>query len=76
MHGEIIATGDELHTVLRSLRSVYFHVLYIRSHFIGEHPGFYFVGFWETGGALDIAHSLRSTLEAQIGFASALEISN
>jgi hypothetical protein len=65
-HGEIIATAGELQTILRSLSSVQFHVIYIRNHFVAERPTFYFVRFWKNGRARDIAHSLRSTLEAQI----------
>ena len=66
-HGEIIATVAELQTVLRSLRSEDFHVSSIQKHFIGEHPDSYFVRFWKQGRAPDIARSLHSTLEAQIG---------
>lgn len=73
-HGEIIATAKELQTVLRSICSEDFHVISIRNHFVAEHPGFYFVRFWKTGRALDIAHSMRSTLEAQIGAAPASQI--
>jgi hypothetical protein len=70
-HGEIIATVDELQTVLRSLSSEDFHVISVRNHFVAEHPEFYFVRFWTKGRAIDIAHSLRSTLEAQNGVAPA-----
>ena len=47
VHGEIIATGVELQTVLRSLCSEKFHVTSIRDHFVGEHPSFHFVKFWK-----------------------------
>jgi len=73
-HGEIIATAKELQTVLRSICSEDFHVISIRNHFLAEHPGFYFVRFWKAGRALDIAHSMRSTVEAQIGAANASQI--
>lgn len=68
-HGDIIATVGELQRVLRSLSSENFHVISVRDHLVAEHPDFYFVRFWKYGRALNIAHSLRSTLEAQIGVA-------
>jgi hypothetical protein len=52
-HGEIIATGDELQRVVRSLRSEDFHVLSIRNHSVGGHPDFYFVKFWRNGRAAE-----------------------
>jgi hypothetical protein len=75
-HGEIIATVDELQTVLRSLSSKEFHVISVRNHFVAEHPEFYFVSYWTNGRAIDIAHSLRSTLEAQIRVAPEFHAAN
>ena len=70
VHGEIIATVDELQIVLRSLSLKHFHVISVRNHLAGEHPAFYFVSFWKNGRAVDVANSLRSTVEAQIGAVS------
>jgi len=75
-HGEIIATVDELQRVLRSLSSEDFHLISVRNHLVAEHPGFYFVRFWKKGRALDIARSLRSTLETQIGVAPEFHAAN
>lgn len=65
-HGEIIATASELQIVLRALRSRGFHVISIRNHFVGEHPGFDFVRYWGDGRPIELAHSIRLVLEAQI----------
>lgn len=64
--GEIIATANELQTVLRALRSRGFHVISVRNHFASEHPGFYFVRYWGDGRSVELARSLRFVLEAQI----------
>ena len=69
-HGEIVATRDEMQTVLRSLCSQDFHVISIRNHFVADHPTYFFVKFWKYNRAPNIAQSLRSTLDAQIKVAA------
>ena len=69
-HGEIVVTAIELQIVLRALRSRGFHVISVRNHFAGGHPEYYFVRYWVDGQALELAHSLRAVLEAQIAAAA------
>lgn len=71
-HGEIIAIANELQMVLRALRSKTFHVISVRNHFVGEHPGFYFVEYWGEGRSVELARSLRFVLEAQIAIKPSL----
>lgn len=66
-HGELLATHDELQSVLKAFRSRGASVASIRKHSIGEHPEMIYVRFWKEGPALDLAKSLRFVLEVQVG---------
>jgi len=65
--GELITTSDELHGLLKALRSKDFHVTTIRNHMAGEHPQYLFVRFWKQGKAVELAKGLRYALDAQVG---------
>lgn len=65
--GEIVATADELQSVLRAFRSRDMSIVSIRNHMAREHPEFYFIRFWQEGRVIDLAHSLRYVLDVQVG---------
>jgi hypothetical protein len=72
--GEILASSDDLQNVLKALRSKGASVVSIRNHTFGEHPGMIFVGYWESGPALELARMLRFVLEVQIGAAELKQV--
>ena len=63
--GDVIMTANEVQPVLRALRKVGIHVLALHNHMIGEDPRFYFTHYWGTGPAEELAHAIRSVLDAQ-----------
>jgi hypothetical protein len=67
MHGDFVATTDELQRLLRSLRAKDIHIVSIRNHTIGEHPQFVFIHFWSTGKAVELASAIRYALDRQVG---------
>jgi len=70
LHGQIIATTDELQNVLKALRAKGIQVASIRNHYVGEHPQYIFVHFWSEGPVIDLARSFRYVLDVQVGAAS------
>ncbi len=65
--GDIIMTADEVQPVLRALRQAGIHVVALHNHMIGEDPSFYFTHYWGTGPAEELAHAIRSALDARGG---------
>jgi hypothetical protein len=65
--GEFTATSDELHDLLKALRSKDFHVTTVRNHMADEHPQYLFVRFWKQGDAVELAKGLRYALDVQVG---------
>ena len=63
--GDFIMTADEVQPVLQALRKAGIHVVALHNHMIGEEPPFYFTHYWGTGPAEDLAHGIRSALNAQ-----------
>jgi hypothetical protein len=63
--GDFIMTAGEVQPVLRALRKSGIHVVALHNHMIGERPAFYFTHFWGKGPTGELAHGLRSALEAQ-----------
>ena len=63
--GDIIMTADEVQPVLRALRQAGIHVVALHNHMIGEEPSFYFTHYWGTGPAEELAHAIRSALDAR-----------
>ncbi len=63
--GDFIMTADEVQPVLRALRGAGIHVVALHNHMIGEDPLFYFTHYWGTGPAEELAHAIRSVLDAQ-----------
>lgn len=65
--GEAAATSNELHSFLVALLSRGFKIVSIRNHFVGEHPQYLFVRFWQQGRSIDLARGLRYALDVQVG---------
>ena len=63
--GDFIMTAGEVQPVLRALRKAGIHVVALHNHMIGEHPAFYFTHFWGKGKAEELAHGIKSALDAQ-----------
>ena len=63
--GDFIMTADEVQPVLQALRKAGIHVVALHNHMIGEDPAFYFTHYWGTGPAAELAHGIRSALDAQ-----------
>ncbi len=55
----------EVQSVLQALRRAGIHVVALHNHMIGEDPRFYFTHYWGTGPAEELAHAIRSVLDAQ-----------
>lgn len=63
--GDLIMTAEEVQPVLRALRQNGLHVVALHNHMVGGEPFFYFVHFWATGKAIDLAGGFKKVLEAQ-----------
>lgn len=63
--GDFIMTAGEVQPVLQALRKAGIHVVALHNHMIGEEPSFYFTHYWGTGPAEELAHGIRSALNAQ-----------
>jgi hypothetical protein len=70
--GDFIMTASEVQPVLRALRKAGIHVVALHNHMIGGDPMFYFTHYWGTGPAEELAHAIRSVLNAQQDAASPL----
>jgi hypothetical protein len=67
LSGDVILTAAEMQRVLQALRVNGLRVVALHNHLVGEVPTYYFVHFWGTGRAQDLAAALRATLDAQAG---------
>jgi hypothetical protein len=63
--GDFTMTAGEVQPVLRALRKAGLHVVALHNHMVGETPAFYFTHFWGKGKAEELAHGIKSALDAQ-----------
>jgi hypothetical protein len=63
--GDFIMTAHEVQPVLRALRKANIHIVAIHNHMVGEEPAFYFLHYWGKGPAQQLAHGVKSALDAQ-----------
>jgi hypothetical protein len=63
--GDFIMTAGEVQPVLRALRKGNIHIVALHNHMVGEQPAFFFTHFWGKGSTQELAHALKSALDAQ-----------
>ena len=63
--GDFIMTAGEVQAVIRALRKAGIHVVALHNHMLDEEPRFFFLHYWGTGPAADLARGVRSALDAQ-----------
>jgi hypothetical protein len=62
--GDFVLTGDEVNSVVKTLRSNGIEVTAIHSHMIGEQPRLFFLHFWANDDSIRLAQALRTALNA------------
>ena len=62
--GDFVMIGSEVNPVVQALQASRIAVTAIHSHMIGEEPRLYFLHFWATGNAVQLARGLRGALDA------------
>jgi hypothetical protein len=65
MDGDFIMTAHEVQPVLRALRKANIHIVALHNHMVGEEPAFYFLHYWGKGPTQELAHGVKSALDAQ-----------
>jgi len=63
--GDFVMTGDEVQRVMHALREHGIQIVALHNHMIGEEPRFYFLHFWGTGPAADLAAAISAVRSAQ-----------
>jgi hypothetical protein len=63
--GDFAMLEHELQPVLKSMRKAGINIVAIHHHMSGESPKYLFLHYWGRGKAKDLAHAVRSTLDAQ-----------
>ncbi len=69
--GDFAVTEDELQPVLKSLRRAGIHVVAIHHHMTGEEPRILFLHYWGRGAAVELATTIRKTLDLTAAGAAA-----
>jgi hypothetical protein len=69
--GDFIMTASEVQPVLRALRGVGIHVVALHNHMLDDEPRFFFLHYLGKGRAFELAHGVRSALDAQSAAAPA-----
>lgn len=64
--GDFAVLEDELQPVLKSLRAGGIYIVAIHHHMTNEEPRYLFLHYWGRGKAVDLASTLKATLQAQI----------
>ncbi len=65
--GDFAMIASEVDPVLRALRLADIHVVALHNHMIGESPAYFFVHYWGTGPAAELARRVRTVLDTQRG---------
>jgi hypothetical protein len=63
--GDFACTVSELQPVLRSLRAGNINVTAIHNHMDGDAPRLFFVHYWGTGRAPELAKAVKTALDMQ-----------
>lgn len=63
--GDFAMKGDEVQSVMRTLRNAGIHIVALHNHMIGESPGYYFLHYWGSGDPKELARGIRKALDTQ-----------
>lgn len=63
--GDFVMHEAQLQPVLKALRKAGLQVVAIHQHMVGESPRMMFLHYWGVGRTVDLAHGLKSALEAR-----------
>jgi hypothetical protein len=61
--GDFVLTAREVNAVIRALGAHRIEVTSLHNHLLTEEPRLFFLHFWGTGNALDLARGLREALD-------------
>jgi hypothetical protein len=62
--GDFVLIASEVHPVIRALRASGIEITALHSHLLGETPRLFFMHFWGSGDAPQLARGLRAALDA------------
>jgi hypothetical protein len=62
--GDFVLLADEVNPVIRALRGHGIEVTALHNHMLHERPRLFFMHFWAVADAVQLAHGLRSGLDA------------
>jgi hypothetical protein len=65
--GDVAMTGNEVNPVIRALRKGGINVVAVHNHMIDEQPRIFFLHYWGTGPAEDLAHSVHEAFDQAKG---------
>ncbi|MGS2591190.1 DUF1259 domain-containing protein [Streptomyces hebeiensis] len=63
VNGDFAMTADQVNRVIKALRSHGLTVIELHNHLLYEQPRLYYLHFWKTGDATELAHDLRAGLD-------------
>ncbi|AEW97173.1 MULTISPECIES: DUF1259 domain-containing protein [Streptomycetaceae] len=63
VNGDLILTADEVQPAAHALRAHGIRLVELHNHMLDERPHVFFLHFWATGNATDLARALRAALD-------------
>ena len=63
--GDFVVHGDEMQSVLKTLRQANINIVAIHSHMVEETPRLLFIHYWGIGSTTDLSKGLKAALEIQ-----------
>lgn len=63
INGDLAMTADEVNPVIQALRENDIRVVSLHNHMLEEKPRLFFMHFWQTGQATELAKGLRAGLD-------------
>ena len=61
--GDIAMTGPEVNRVIRTLRSGSIDIVAVHNHMLNEEPRIFFLHYWGTGKAEELARTVRQAFD-------------
>lgn len=62
INGDLVMTREEIDRVIRTLRMNEIEVVSLHNHLTNEQPRLFYMHFWATGDAIELARALRAAL--------------